>query len=327
MNKKRLIIVLAAMALIAVTILVIAICSKPTPLPAYDAKNDPERATPTPDTTWGDFFSDADAGISLIVPKDFTHVIKGGYNTFVHKASTAYIQIKDAAYTPDILQVNEEYLRNSVAENGGAFGNYTQLSGTSYIFNYYLGEYEHEKRVEYDLDSIVVIEYCVPTEYIQVFNGMGEKVLNSVKYVPDNPIPNGVHLYYSEYGNFQYAIPDDWEVAVDGDVLYSADPVTGTEMMLTAFTDQITFEGYSQVDFVDNNNRQFPKYVCSLYYAAANELQAIGQYSDNGTAKVLIQYMMIRGEIVYQLFFTCPVSTYETASAAIEVLTSLFRVF
>lgn len=325
-RRKKLIIVIAAMTLIAVVVLVIAILAKPVPLPAYDVSNDATPAPQSTDTSWGTFFSDQEAGVSLIVPKDFTHIIKSGYNTFVHKASTAYVQIQFSGYNPEILLVDEEYLRNSVANEGGSFNKYTRLSNTSYQFSYTFNGSSYDKYVAFDKDSVIVVEFCTPNEYAQVFNGMGDKILNSVKYNPDSPFPNHVQMCYSSYGNFQYGLPDDWEAAFEDGILYAADPVTGTEMMISVFEDDITFEGYSQVDFVNQNNKQYPKYINSSYYATANELQAIGTYNYNGETRYLIQYMMINGPYVYQLFFTCPDTTYNTASPAINVLVDLFRI-
>ena len=326
MNKKILIII-AAVLLAVILVVVIAVCAKRTPLPAYDASQDALQATAIPDSSWGTRFTDQNAGVSLMAPKDFTHVVKGGYETFIHQASEAYLQIQNLDYDPTVLTVDANTLGQSVQSSGGTLEDYQKISNTSYFFSYYLEGRHYEKLVLFDMDSVVVVEFCVPNDYLQVFNGMGDKVLNSVKYTPDNPFPANYIIEYSDYGTFQYGVPEAWQTSLENGVLYGADPTTGAEMMLTVFEADITFDGYSQIDFVADNSRDYSRYVCSSYYATANELQAFGQYNFNGESRYLIQYLMISDGLVYQLYFTCPIDTYTNAQSTIDTITSLFKLF
>lgn len=322
--KKRILIIGSAILIVAF-ILIIIICAKEPPLPAYDAALDDAPATP--DFSWGTSYTDNGAGISLIIPNDFTYVVKSGMNTWVHAGSSAYFQINAREYQPSILGVTEESLINEVTTYGGAFEGFSRISDTSYMCKYSINGSVYIDRFDFDRERIVTTTFSCPDEYDDRMSHIGVRTLETVEFYTQYQFPTDVAMYYNELGNFQYGIPKNWQATIDDGILYASDTTYGIEMMLYVEPSNDTFADYTQIDYVNETSQAYARYVLSSFQSSDTTVEAIGQYYFNGSQRVLMQFMMRTGEYMYHLYFTCPTDTFQSAEPTIANLINLFSVY
>ena len=258
--KKRILIILTAIA-IAAFILTIVMCAKEPPLPAYDASNDVEVITQTAEPSWGEIYTDGNTGISFRVPKDFTHVVKDGKETFIHAATAAYYQITAVQYNPGILNEDSTTLSQELSAAGGTLLDYSAKSQFDYTFSYQVGNEVFLQRTVYDQVKICTIAFSCDEQYFDSFATQAKAAIDSVSFDTRYAFPDDVVMYYSTFGNFQFAIPKSWEAVAQGDAIVAADPVSGTEMMISATNVATSFEGYTQVDYVNAINASYTRYI------------------------------------------------------------------
>ena len=325
-NAKRLIWILAA-AVLLLTI-VITRCSQSTPLPAYDGSTDTSpTVSPTSTPPPGRMYTDESTGLSLFVPDSWTYVIKSGYTTFIHAASGSSIQIQISDYTPYILYVTEDSLRNEIQRAGGELTYFTVLSSTRYACGYHLDDTVFYEITMYDRDTIVRVVYRVGDMYLQRLDNELSHSIASVTWRERNPFPDDFVINYNEFGSFEYAVPVDWTSGIVDSTLYAQDAKTGASMSLSVFESDARYTDVEQEDFVGYMHQTYPNYILQTFANDSRIIYSTGTYS-TGTARfIIVQYLMASGTHEYSITFICPYDAYNDNAQTYTDAISYFRLF
>jgi len=64
-------------------------------------------------------YENENPSFTIMVPEEWTKIVKGGYATWIDRASASSFQIQIGAYTPDITQVTRDTVGQEIASFGG----------------------------------------------------------------------------------------------------------------------------------------------------------------------------------------------------------------
>lgn len=327
-NKKWLIIIA-----VAVIISIIIITNKQnTPLPGYDGTTD---VIPVPEETteYVESFvhTDKKTGLSLMVPEGWQYVLKSGFDTYVHSPSATAVQIQSLDYDPYINTVSYDYFSAEKKEAGGDLIDFQWTSNSSYTLSYVLPENEryidYVEYVTFDRDNIVRVLYTVNDEYyLQMKNEIAYS-MDSIVWNKQNPVPETVHLAYSDYGNFEYACPIGWEDGINDGVYYAMDPVSKAAYAVQVSESSNLYNNISQLDYVNYASKGRTNFSLDSFYNDTYVINATANYYANDTRMMMRQYLIATGEYEYTLTEECPVDSYQTCSQVFDDIFSVFRSF
>lgn len=322
-------------AIVAVCVIagVIAIVQGQTPLPAYIDSQTPEPTqTPQPEDIALEPFIDETCGFSMMIPAGWTRVIQDGYPTYIHAPSSSSIQIRVMEYYPQVNTATVETLQASLAAENKLLVNFYWADNSSYICMYQGtgagGEtMDYIDLVYFDRSFVVQIKYILPDAHYAKLEAAVLATVESVSWTRPDPIPDGLSLYYSEFGDFEFGTPTGWTSAIQDGVYYASDPETGATLTVTAAESSITYEGVTQLDYVQIVSAGKTGFTLTSYSADESLIYGAGSYWYENQQYLFVQYLMASGTYEYSLTFDCPASTFENIRSMVGESVKCFRFF
>lgn len=281
-----------------------------TNMPAYSSPN--ELVEPdvtqqeTPQSSIETTLYTSELGFSMKVPKDWTFVVKSGNDTYVNAKDGASIVFAVSTYNPALNSVTRESVYSDVVNAGGVFGDYEQVSNSAYLVVYEIGSLDYFEYSIWDLDTLVRVAVQIPAQSYTAYRDDILAILNTFSWEKPNPVPEGYSMYYSEYGDFEFPIPDGWEYGIENGslVVLSADGAAGYQVSLTNTTAYLN--DVSQIDYVEAMGSGKANYMLSSFSNTGSLLTAEASYSSNGETCRQIHNILATGEYQYEVIFQYP---------------------
>lgn len=299
-----------------------------TNFPSYNASNKSNKKTveeePVIETKT---YTDDTIGLSMSVPTDWVQVIRGGHVTFVNQTDAAALQFIISDYQPTLNSITQETVSTDVENSGGTFGGYAQYDATSYLAIYELNSVDYFEYTSWDLDTYVRVSLQVPSARYQYYYDIAVYLFDTFSWNKPNPIPDGMSLFYSSTGNFEFGTPTDWTAKIANGAYTATSPDTGAFITCSVTENTTGLSSLSQIDYVNTMSQSKSQYMLTSYSNAGNTLSAEANYSNNGETWNYIHYLYWSATYLYEFSLDCPQSSYDTDDALFLTAITLFRRF
>lgn len=281
-----------------------------TNMPSYSTPNDlvePDIVRPEePQSSIETVLYTSELGFSMQVPKDWTFVVKGGNDTYVNAKDGASIVFAVSDYNPALNSVTRESIYSDIVAANGVFGDYEQVSSSAYLVVYEIGALDYFEYSLWDLDTLVRVSVQIPAQSYTTYREDILAMLDTFSWERANPIPEDYAMYYSEYGSFEFPIPDGWQYGIENGslVALSADGAAGYQVSVTNTTAYLN--DVSQIDYVEAMGSGKPNYMLNSFSNTGSILTAEASFTSDGVACRQIHNIFATGEYQYELVFQYP---------------------
>lgn len=315
-------------ALIIILTIFITKCSQSSPLPAYGGDGE---ETPSPVPTSVPFDSqdyvNEEIGLTMKVPAGWQYVVKGGIPTFIHKESVSSLQIQVSEYTPYVLYVTQESLTEEIASAGGQLMEYVRASDAQYLVRYQINDMVYTEETMFDRLHVVRVVYTVSYENMFYLGDQINASLLSISWTAQTPFPSGFKVFYNQFGNFEYAVPDNWYYGVVDDTFFAQSPETEATMSISVVQTDADYSEVTQSDYMQFISSNYPSYILNSFAHDKYMVYAVGSYSNGTQRYMLIQYIIARTGFEYTITFICPYDKYNEEAELYTKTIDVFRFF
>ena len=276
-------------------------------------------------------YTDNTVGLSLQVPLKWNRVIKGGEVTFIESDTAAYVRVSVGAYPKGLAGITETDVRADVEDAGGGFVSFTREGNSGYTAMYQMyGDgvlYDYIEINRYDLNYAARVTICIPDDAYKSLQKQISAVCSSVYWEPHDPIPEDFLLVYNEFGDFEFAVPSQWQRGIYQGEYVARDPVTGAEMHVSVALSDRTYENVNQAVYAEYLAEGKEGFAMRQFSANTNLIYSVSSYMINGFLAYRVDYLVATGVYEYGISFLCPVDCYTDTAGLFETAFTLFRTF
>lgn len=303
-----------------------------TNLPSYvpntfaepTASVEPTQQEPTIDTI---VYSSENYGFSMPVPADWTYVVKDGYDTYINSQDGAKIVFVVGDYDVTLNNVTQEMMSAEVSDAGGLLGAFAKQANNTYAAIYEIGTLDYFELTTWDLDMMVRVSVQIPAERYNDYHDNVLALLDGFQWTPANPIPDGYSMYYSEYGNFEFPIPNGWGYEIVDGAFVAMDSETGANFRVSLTGGTSDLSGISQIDYINTMSPGKTSYMLSTYQNTGTVITAEASYISNGVEYLEMHDIMSHNAFQYEFLFQTPKSSENTVMPQFLTIAKYFRVF
>ena len=221
--------------------------------------------------------TDKEHHYSIEIPEDWEQVTQDGYDTFIHSASGSSIQVQIKEYDPSVNILNAETVSTQVAEEGYTFVSFEKTDNASYELRYQdlkKSTYDYIERTYWDLDQVITLKCIFNDQNYEKILPYFEKSLASFAWDPQNSIPEGYAIYYSEGIHCEFGFPAEWELGESNGAVCAVDPNSGatetaTAQSYTSYLDNVTATDITNLLSSGYNNFMLKSFDTSHEMASA----------------------------------------------------------
>lgn len=286
--------------------------------------------TPDPRPAMQDL-EDVTVGLRFSVPMGWRRVIKNGWQTYIDPETAAYAQIQKYDYEPGICSAAQSDVEAQLAQNGAAFVSFAQDGNYGNTVLYQRMEdgviYDYVEITRVDLEHIVKVILCCSDEKYADLQEKMNRMRESVKWEPKQPIPEGFLLIYNAFGNFEFAVPTGWQRGIEQGEYVALDPATGTEIHVSVTESDANYANTNQAKYAEYTSAGKVGFSVREFTASDNMVYALSAYMLNDIPMYRVEYLLATGTYEYGVTFICPVSVYSKMVSVFESAFSLFRTF
>ena len=250
-----------------------------------------------------------DALFSLGIPNGWEKVKKDGLDYYIHTPSATSVSIEIQPYDPSVNNENESTLSMDVTNKGYDFVSFQKKSSSSYEVIYQEQQnslYDYIDEVIWSRDHIVTLHFIVKDENFSKMSPSLDTIYNSFNWYKDaNIIPNNIAIWYIEYGDFEFALPVDWNVGTENGNIYATNP-DNTAQLVVSITDNTS--SLSDITSYDVTSMLQPSrsngFMLQSFQNDINNASASAQYYNaDGTVMENRTYLHANGFILYNFQF------------------------
>lgn len=295
-------------------------------LPSYVQPNVELRAEETEPPLDTILYEAESIRLSMLAPADWTHVVKGGADTFVNPRDGASLSFQISGYNPGANMVTEELAAADVAALGGVMGGFAKDSNSAYLVIYELGAVDYFEYTTWDLSTFVRITLQVPAQRYTEYYDTAVYLFDSLAWEKETPIPEGFNLFYSSYGGFEFGVPEGWGAVIENGAYIATSP-NGSRLTATVTQTGADLSGLSQLDYISAASQGKQGYLLASYSNTGSLLIAEASYNVGGETWVNVHNILASGEYMYEFIFDCREEAYPTDGSLFLTAMNLFRVF
>lgn len=301
-----------------------------TPLPAYiDVQNDESHKEPENELPELDTYINSDLEISFDFPLSWQQVIKDGNITYIAPDGT-YLMFQKSSYHPQLNNATELSVQNDLLASGLELLSFDRLT-TSSILLFYQGKnicsYEY---VIWDRQSELRLIFSYDEETNTDYQALIKHIFDSLHWIQQDPIPEDLLLIYNEVGNFEFAVPVDWNINSTSTEAFSArNSTTGAILTITvAETDLVTLQDITQIQYSTEAIQSRGSLFIRQYAATDKQITAESVYSQQGEQMFLYHIISLGNNgYQYEFLLDAPLSTGESDYQIIQNCLKFFRIF
>lgn len=313
MNKRNIIII--AIAIVMFALFINAFKQEP-PLPAYIEESSEissleETTKNKPDVEMKTIIN-KELQYRLEIPKDWTYVLKNGYDTYIHSPSSTSVQIQVDKYNPIINNLTNESLSNEVMNLGGKIISAKDITTSSRLIIYSIENnntlFYHIKYYTWDKANTICLYSVVKSEYYENMKGVIDYIVDSFNWNGDK-IPDDMYMKYISDINFEFAVPVEWELGSDGNTIILSNSSIGASAIISisdnkSFLDKITQLDYTKVYTVGQQFmlQSFKTEKCNTFVTAT--------FNNNNISYVRIHRIIANGKHQVSIALDMPYEIY-----------------
>lgn len=140
-------------------------------------------------------------------------------------------------------------------------------------------------------------------------------------------MPDGYYMYYSEYGNFEFAVPGDWANSIENGEFIASNAETGALFRVSLTNTANGLDKMTQLDYVNAMSSGKSGYLLSSYCNNGSFLNAEARYENNGVEYTELHSILATNGFWYEFLFQCPSDGIDAVGARYLAVTKYFRVF
>ena len=276
-------------------------------------------------------FTDEKTGFTIGVPTDWTYVLKNGNATFVHAPSQSSLTIKVAEYEPTLLLAKSDTISNSLSEQGFTLTYFYWIDNSSYAMSYqghsngYL--YDYISITSFDRETSVTLTYTVQDQKLERLQDEISASIDSISWKKAYPIPNNFRLYYSDFGNFEYGVPENWNLNVVNGIFYAEEPNMHASIAVTAKQNDVSYQNVSQVEYLSFVTQGRSNFNLQNFSNDNGLISTNGTYKSGNQIIMFSQLLYANNGFEYSITMECPYETYAEVQPYFDVEKALFRAF
>lgn len=311
MRRKNNYSILGILGVVAVITFIIVLINqhKQKTLPTYQGGTDVEKETPTeaPPEISSKTYVAEDGTYSLLIPDDWTEVHRNGGVEFIHAPSSTSVFIDVRDYTSSINNIDETTVSADITGSGYSFVSFARFLPTAYEAIYQKTDkkiYDYITETYWSREQIVELKFTLLDENFNKMKPYIENIYNSFQWGNKvDVVPEGYHLLYIEYGDFEFGVPTDWTVNVEGTSIVGRS--TDGTMMLTVsaqeYTDNLSKLTSYDISSLMKTGRE-NGFILNNFSSTATSATGEAQYTDNNGNMITNQtYLFVNGVYLYTL--------------------------
>lgn len=266
-------------------------------------------------------------GFSMEVPLGWAQVTQKGNQAFINQKDAASIQFAVSEYLPTLNGITEETVTVDVKNAGGVFGGFAQLDVSSYLSIYELDTVDYFEFTTWDLDTTVRVTMQIPAAKYQDYYDIAVYLLDTFRWEKPNPLPDGFHLFYSDFGNFELGVPTGWSERIESGSYIATAPNTGSFITGSVTETDMDISAMTQLDYTNIISPSKSGFLLSMFSSTGSSLTVEASYTNNGTPWRYVHYLYSSGQYLYEFSMDCPQEAYSADGAKFLTAVTLFRLF
>lgn len=250
-------------------------------------------------------YENTEYGFKVSIPKEWDKVVKDGYDTYIHQASATSIQIQVAPYDPLINMTEAETLSTNLVEEGYTFVNFSKLTSSSYEVLYQKTQqstYDYIEDVFWTRNGIVKLVFIVNDENYEKMYPFISNTINSFTWTTKDIIPEEYAIFYSEFANFEFAVPVNWNFGISNNTYVAINPDDTAQMTVSATTYDTTLENLTATDITNLLKNGKSNFMLKEFSTSTTNAQVKFTYN-NGTPATNLTYLFSNGVYLYIIQF------------------------
>jgi hypothetical protein len=300
-----------------------------TNLPSYvgdDFQQTDVEETTTPDIETVTYNSD-ELNFSMLVPADWTNVIKSGNESFINPQDGSMISFAINSYNPSLNNITEEYINNDIVAADGLLGGFVKDTNSSYFVIYEIGELDYFEYTSWDLDNMIRVSIQIPAAKYSSYEDIIIYLIDSFTWNKENPLPDNCMMYYSDYASFEFPIPDGWSYQIENGVFKAENSLSGAFYTVSVSDLSYDLSSVSQIDYFNSISSGKSSYLLNNFNNGGSFITSEATFTENGVQQKEYRSMLAANNYLYEVVFQCPLADVDSCMKDYLVLQQYFRVF
>lgn len=251
-------------------------------------------------------FKNAELGFTLKVPKGWREVQKNGFPLFVDAKTKSSIQIRTTSLDIEKATMEADAQNTKITADGGTFLELRKLTDSSNMLLYKKQSggtiYDYVELNSWSLNHTVSVQCIIDDAYYGQVGPTIEKVLDSLEWTKDVPVPKNCVLGQSKEARVYYAIPSAWTYSSTQNSISGTEEATGAVVSVLSVQNKNLFKGMTQNEYISTMAGDKKNFVLSKYRVTDRKLSAEAVYMENGTKMSMQQAAVATGK--YQVILT-----------------------
>lgn len=293
-------------------VLVVLLCSIAsyvnTALPAYiDSPSDSSSEDTKPVLPeMSQYLTDS---VTFDYPAAWTQTQKGTNPLFLDSDGT-YLLLQKSAYRPQINAVTEASVSNELAASNFIPLYYERLSSSSFLISYCADDITTWEYVIWDREQEYHLIFSTGKERTDTVEALISHIFDSFQWEQALPIPENMYLVYNSFGNFEFAVPADWDSGMSSEAFSATHMETGAAYSVTVSETSLTsLQDISQLQYVQKAAKSRSNLYIKSYGAAASQITAESIYTLDGVQMVFYHVLSLHNGYLYESMLDVPVSS------------------
>lgn len=269
--------------------------------------------------------------LSMQIPDSWQHIIKDGYDTYVHSASASSIQIQVMSYYPMVNNATVDSLSESYSTRGMEITEFQFLSDNSYYLIYQSkglsGITDYIEYVIWDRQHVAKIVVTFNDENYDKLKDELWYCLDSISWDYEDPITEGYYLTYQIEGDFEYAVPDQWTTGASDTTFYAYEEDTSSSFTVNTIQDSTMLSDITELDYSNFLSNGKSNFILNQFQQSENNIYGEATYINNETQMSVIQEYYANGTYQYILTYEFPTELGNSYAELAKTGLSMTRIF
>lgn len=298
-----------------------------TQLPAYQATESTESttATATFEEELTDYKSEA-LPYSMKVPAAWQYVLQDNCPAYVNEADGTTVKFIEMQYNPSINTVTKDSLQSDLSGAAGTLVDFAKLTSTSYISLYEISGIYYLEYTVWDHSNIIRVVFMYQGEHGAYYTEFAKYLLDTFYWEWADPIPAGYYIYYSNFGNFEFGVPESWEAYIDNGSFIAISP-SQSQMLCTVTENDDPIQNIDAAQFANLFIPNVSEYNVVTFQNTGAVIVAEYSFISNGVECRFIGNVLSNNGYIYQFALLCSIDAYSVDGESYIQSLNLFHVF
>ena len=310
-KKPNIVIVVLIVAAMLTLLFAVIESRKKKELPVYTTEQgvNVETDTEAPIQIDASVYLDEENHFQVQIPDGWTKAKTKQSIQFVHSASATSVTITSYPYISYINNMDETTMSTNVTNGGYQFVSWQKTSPSSYETIYQKlekGTFDYIVETFWNRDRVVELTFVLDDNNYKKMSPYLDKIYNSFAWTEDaNVIPEGYSLINIELGDFEFGIPTEWYVGVEGSVIVGNNADNTARMTVTVqehngdFTDVTSYDLSNMIRPGRENG-----FIINDFNTNTDKITVKAQYFDaNGVNMESKSYLFTNKRYMYWIQF------------------------